>query len=648
MRTSAHYVLARLRTFAIQIGLCLSLSVPILADEAVAHPLDPLSADEIRFAVAALVEDGRVTPEARAHIVALVDPPKSDVLKWQPGDPTKRRALLVLRIKGQTYEAVVDLAKRSVESWQHIQTAQTPITSSEWALAEPTLKADTRWQAAMRRRGYDSFEGIFCESLSAGYFGPGNGADDRLLKMPCYDVSGARTNIYARPIEGVLGTVNLDRLEVTDVTDTGVVPVGNDAHNFDGDTVPTRAEHAQNGAISITGQRVAWGDWAFHLGYDQRFGPILSLVTFAADDARRMILYQGHVSEVFVPYMEADQTWAFRTYIDAGEYGLGTLASPLAVGVDCPADAHYLATTLATPSGGIDRREKTICVFEDTTTQPMWRHYEAYSDSYAGRAGKRLVVRSISSIAHYDYLFDWVFHPGGRIEFRIGATGIDAVQGSVLSSMSDAGAEQAAQYGTLVAPGLIAVHHDHFFSVRLDMDIDGPANRFVQERIVPKTLPETSLRRSLWQVERTPLSAERALRGSPGTSLWRVENPEVVTSLGHHPGYQIVTHGPVSLLAPDDWPQSRAAFTGAPLWVTRQHPGERQAAGRYPNQSHGGQGLPAFANGEPIGGDDLVVWPTIGFRHVTRPEDWPVLNTMWRGITLRPYGFFTRNPAVKR
>ncbi len=646
MRTPLQYVWGTLRTLTLQIGLCLSLSAQVSSQEVVTHPLDPLSADEIRLAVAALVESGRVTPEARAHIVALADPPKSEILGWQPGDPMRRRAFVVLRIRGRTYEAIVDPATQSVESWQHIENAQPPITSSEWLLAEPALKADPRWQAAMRLRGYVSFENIFCESLSAGYFGPENNGGDRLLKMPCYDISGAGTNIYARPIEGIVGTVSLDSSEVLDVTDTGVVPVGDDAHDFESDQLPAQASPAPADAVAIDGRQISWGDWGFHLGYDPRFGPVVSLVTFDAGDARRMILYQGHVSEVFVPYMEADPTWAFRTYIDAGEYGLGTLASPLAVGVDCPSNAHYLATTFVTPLGRAERRENTICVFEDITSQPLWRHYEAYSDSYAGRAGKRLVVRSVSSIAHYDYIFDWVFHPGGRIEIRIGATGIDAVKGSALSSMLDAGTDKATQYGTLVAPGLIAVHHDHFFSVRLDMDIDGPANHFVQERIVPKTLPGTSLRRSLWQVERVPLSVESALREQPGTSLWRIENRELVTPLGHHPGYQVVAHGPVSLLASDDWPQRRAAFSGAPLWVTRQHPGERQAAGRYPNQSGGAQGLPEFVNDESLSGDDLVLWPTIGFRHVTRPEDWPVLNTMWQGVTLRPYGFFTRNPAV--
>jgi len=57
-------------------------------------------------------------------------------------------------------------------------------------------------------------------------------------------------------------------------------------------------------------------------------------------------------------------------------------------------------------------------------------------------------------------------------------------------------------------------------------------------------------------------------------------------------------------------------------------------------------GCPTHANREDVHTADLVVWATIGFHHVTRPEDWPVMTTVWQGVTLRPYGFFTENPAL--
>ena len=43
---------------------------------------------------------------------------------------------------------------------------------------------------------------------------------------------------------------------------------------------------------------------------------------------------------------------------------------------------------------------------------------------------------------------------------------------------------------------------------------------------------------------------------------------------------------------------------------------------------------------------DIVTWYTMGFHHVPHMEDWPVMSTMWKGITLMPFQFFDHNPAI--
>jgi primary-amine oxidase len=40
--------------------------------------------------------------------------------------------------------------------------------------------------------------------------------------------------------------------------------------------------------------------------------------------------------------MDGDYGWYSRTYFDTGEYGAGTMATPLKAGVDCPATAAFL------------------------------------------------------------------------------------------------------------------------------------------------------------------------------------------------------------------------------------------------------------------------------------------------------------------
>jgi primary-amine oxidase len=92
---------------------------------------------------------------------------------------------------------------------------------------------------------------------------------------------------------------------------------------------------------------------------------------------------------------------------------------------------------------------------------------------------------------------------------------------------------------------------------------------------------------------------------------------------------------------------SRAQFANYHLWVTPYAPEERYAAGDYPNQSGPGVGLPAWtSHSRDIANQDLVLWYTMGFHHVPSSEDWPVYSLGWHAVTLTPYNFFDRNPAL--
>ena len=72
---------------------------------------------------------------------------------------------------------------------------------------------------------------------------------------------------------------------------------------------------------------------------------MISLATYDDHGKPRPVLYQGSLAEIFVPYQDPTVGWYFRNYMDQGEYGLGSTASPLAHGVDCPANAAYLPVT---------------------------------------------------------------------------------------------------------------------------------------------------------------------------------------------------------------------------------------------------------------------------------------------------------------
>ena len=142
------------------------------------------------------------------------------------------------------------------------------------------------------------------------------------------------------------------------------------------------------------------------------------------------------------------------------------------------------------------------------------------------------------------------------------------------------------------------------------------------------------------------MEVEGAVSARQGAEFWRVESATTTTGLGHRPSYQLTGGGVTSMLAGRDWPHRRGAFAGESLWVTTHKSKELFASGQYPNQSGSNDGVGAYTNGEKVDAADIVVWYTIGFNHLTRPEDWPVMPTIWHGMKLRPYGFFEKNPSA--
>ncbi|MCY3778048.1 MAG: hypothetical protein OXH11_18895 [Candidatus Aminicenantes bacterium] len=197
----------------------------------------------------------------------------------------------------------------------------------------------------------------------------------------------------------------------------------------------------------------------------------------------------------------------------------------------------------------------------------------------------------------------------------------------------------------------MAVNHDHYFSYRLDLDIDGATNRFVADRLVTRRLPEGHPRRSLWVREEHVPDSEHDAKldiNLERPALWRVLSNGRRNSSGYPTSFQVVPgRNSNTLLSEDDYPRRRAGFIDHHLWITPQRDEERHAAGDHPTLSEPGQGLPAWtASDRPIRDTDIVVWHTIGMHHLPRSEDWPVMPTVWYGFELGPFDFFDRNPAL--
>jgi primary-amine oxidase len=623
------------------------------------HPLEPLSADEIAAAAAVLRAEQGLGDVVRFVFVTLHEPPKSAVLAWTPdAAPLPREAHVVLydRAARTTYEAVVSLTDRTVVSWSPITGVQPPIMAEEFTSCEAIVQADPRWQEAMRRRGIEDFSLAMIDPWASSWTGPEDDPSARRIARPLTWVRSAPgEHGYARPVEGLVVVVDLDAGEVVEVADHGVVPLPGRPGNYEepwlfepGNVPAVEAYRTDVAPISITqpdgpsftvdGHAVTWLGWELRIGFTPREGLVLHEVGHDG----RPIVYRASLAEMYVPYGDPAPTHRFKNVFDQGEYGVGWLANSLTLGCDCVGHIHYFDGVVNDNDGAPVTIPNAVCMHEEDAGI-AWKHTDFRTGAVQVRRRRRLVISSIVTVGNYEYGYFWYLYTDGTIEYEVKLTG-------VISTGAVAPGEVPA-HGTLVAPGLYGPHHQHFFCVRLDMTVDGTANTVVEIDSAPSPPGPENPHGNAWQTHRTVLASEAMAQRDLDASrarYWKIESAERTSALGAPTAYALMPGANVPpMYSGEALFARRAGFTQHQLWVTAADDTQRYAAGDYPNQHPGGQGLPAYVAGDrPLEGRDVVVWYTFGAHHVVRPEDWPVMPVSTVGFMLKPSGFFDGNPSL--
>src|SRR6266567_3317868 len=146
-----------------------------------AHPLEPLTAAEIEAAAAAVTAAAGLRPSARFVYISLYEPTKADVIAFEAGGPApERQVKLVLRERAEraSYEGIVAVDRAEVQSWRRVEGVQPSVMFEEFLAAEETVRADPRWQQAMRRRGVTDFSLCMIDPWSSPNVAPGLGPQD--------------------------------------------------------------------------------------------------------------------------------------------------------------------------------------------------------------------------------------------------------------------------------------------------------------------------------------------------------------------------------------------------------------------------------------------------------------------------------------
>lgn len=625
------------------------------------HPLEPLTADEVAEAARILKAGRGLGPSWRFVFVMLHEPPKDAVRGWTPGHAVPREAFVVLRDRESrgTYEAVVSLADGAVASFVRRDGFQAPITMEEFMACEPLVQADPRWQAAVRRRGVEDFSLCMLDPWASSYTCLEDHPDNRRIARPLTWVrSRPGDNGYARPVEGLIVLVDLDAMEVVEVVDHGVVPLppkdGNYVPELIGpdnvpshpgpraDVKPIEISQPEGASFSVGGHAVAWQKWRLRIGFNAKEGLVLYEVGYEDNGRLRPILRRGSLAEMYVPYGDPAPTHRFKNVFDMGEYGIGWLANPLSLGCDCLGEIRYFDGVVNDQDGNPVTIPNAVCMHEEDFGIG-WKHTDFRTEEVEVRRLRRLVVSTIVTVGNYEYGYFWHLYTDGTIEYEVKLTG-------VLSTGAIAVGEQP-RHGTLLAPGLYGPHHQHFFCVRMDMEVDGEANTVVEVDSEPLPLGPDNPVGTAWVTRRTAIEREgdgqRVV--DPGRArCWRIENPSVANAVGDPVAYKLEPGGNVMPMAhPTGQQGRRGGFMYRHLWVTPYHPAERYAGGDYPNQHPGGEGLPSWTQANrPVQDTDVVVWYSFGAHHVARPEDWPVMPVQHVGFKLKPSGFFDGNPAL--
>ncbi|MGC0364738.1 primary-amine oxidase [Rhodococcus sp. 27YEA15] len=630
-------------------------SVPSVAETgSVSHPLSRLTPDEITGARTILDSAGLTTATTRFVYVGLDEPHKNEVLQFEAGDHIERRIRLMAldMATGVGTDYLVSVTEGAVLRSRVLDNAtdgQVPILDIEFEIIEDILNADDRWVSAIKDRGLDPAL-VRAVPLSAGVFGAQDEVGVRLVRVLTFYQPGESALPWAHPIDGMVTYVDLTAKAVTKVIDTQHIPVPAETGRIDtaphatpqSTTLrPIEITQPDGASFTVDDDVVTWENWKFRVGFDVREGLTLHQLSFRDGDRERPIIYRASISEMVVPYADPSPVRYWQNYFDTGEYMYGRYTNSLELGCDCLGEIHYFDAVIADETCTPRTMRNAICLHEEDYGI-LYKHTDMFNGMNETRRQRRLVISFFTTIGNYDYGFYWYLYLDGTIELEAKATGC------VFTSAYPGGDYE---FATEIAPGLGAPFHQHLFSARLDMTVDGTTNAV--EEVSAERLPISeknpwgnAFGRSVTRLT-SELEAKRDADGSVGR-VWHVVNPEVKNRLGQDVGYALHPENLPSLLAHEDSSiNKRATFASKHLWVTQYDKDERYPAGDFVNQHAGGAGLPAFtAADRNLDGADVVLWHTFGLTHFPRPEDWPIMPVDYTGFTLKPVGFFDRNPAL--
>jgi len=600
----------------------------------------PLNEAEIRQAVSVVKSDAGLHESAWFETISLDE----------SGRFPDQRSVYVCCYEpasNRTLAGLVLLETNELHDWRHLEGVQARIVPNEFLMACELARTDENFLTALRKRGLEDASRVLIESWSAGNFGNPEEQNRRLAYGHCWLMNDAGDNPYARPIANLHPVFDLGTREIIRVDDFGVVPIPPDPgpirrQQQRQDLTEISITQPDGPSFEVDGFHVKWHDWELQVGYAQRDGLVLYDIGINDKGRLRPLMKRASMAEMVVPYGDPRGANFRRNAFDTGEYGIGVSLDSLALGCDCLGHIHYFDIYTHDWHGEPQLIKNAVCMHEEDYGI-LWKYSVPSAQQSTVTRSRRLVVSSIATIGNYVYGFFWYFYLDGTLGFEVKATGIP------FPSALENG--KASPYGRHIGDQIESHVHQHAFSFRFDMAVDGELNSVSEMNFSTAPSGEDNPYGNAILTEETRFTTEQQAQrdiDARKSRYWRVLNPNVKNRYGEPVAYKLLPGAnSFALQHADSSVGQRAAFMYKHLWVTRHDADELYPAGWFPNQHAGGDGLPKWTQADrAIDNTDIVVWHTVNYHHWPRPEDWPVQPVVYAGFHWMPDGFFDENPTM--
>ncbi|KAK6454504.1 copper-containing amine oxidase [Scheffersomyces xylosifermentans] len=629
------------------------------------HPFDSAKDYEIRL-TSKLIKDSH-SADADCHFVQIdrVDPPKKDMIKYLEAEKHGLPLPVIPRVfYAYYYTNTLDFNKALVNvTVGHVITK----TKLPKGVCGPLLPDDMmEWEAHCNNHPIIKAE-IEKLKLPPGYTVRNDpwiyATDDPNEKRPLvqffmYVLAGnghTESNHYSLPLKFspvfecfTKKFVRIDYLPggfddtVTPTLPWKEVPAVEYHPDLNGESVfrdvkPLYITQPEGPSFSVEGSKIKWQGWEFRVAASAREG-------FAIYDAYfkgRQVFYRIALSEMTVPYGDPRAPYHRKQAFDLGDCGFGTNGNHLNLGCDCLGVIKYMDGMGIHANGEPFVIPNTICLHEQDSGI-LYKHVNYRTNNAVVARKREFVVQTIATVANYEYVVNVKFVTDGSIDIEARATGI-------LSTMP-IDENVKVPWGTIVGPNVMAAYHQHILSFRIDPAVDGHKNSVVYDDTLKLPRDKLNPYGIGFVTDRKFVEKAGHVEQSPFTHrICKIINENVINPVSKTPvGYKIDMPARQMILADaDSFNVKRAKFATEQVWVTKYRDHELFAAGEFTNQSQKDTGLGEWANGvDPVRNEDIVVWATLGFTHIPRVEDFPVMPVEIHNIRLVPFNFFDKNPAL--